>query len=130
MKPTTLVQLDYIILPCRSISTARAFYLNVVGLRLVEDHPEWVRFDCGATFLALRPRGKWLMWNDKDVPKQSVSVQLAFQVQYDAVDRWHSYLLREEVIIVEGPVDQDFGHRTLFFRDPDYNVIEIFAVID
>lgn len=130
MRPTALVQLDYVVLPCRSTSVARAFYLNVVGLRLVEDLPEWVRFDCGATFLTLRPRGKWLTWNDKDVPEQSVCVQLAFQVQYDAVDRWHSYLLREGVVIVEGPVDQDFGHRTLFFRDPDYNVIEIFSVID
>ena len=27
------------------------------------------------------------------------------------------------------PTDRPFGHRTLFFRDPDGNVIEIFAEI-
>jgi hypothetical protein len=27
------------------------------------------------------------------------------------------------------PTDQPFGHRTLFFRDPDGNVLEIYAEI-
>jgi catechol 2,3-dioxygenase-like lactoylglutathione lyase family enzyme len=31
------------------------------------------------------------------------------------------------VAIVSGPTDQDWGHRTLFFRDPDGNVLEIYA---
>ncbi len=31
--------------------------------------------------------------------------------------------------IVDGRTDQPFGHRTLFFRDPDGNVLEIYAEI-
>jgi catechol-2,3-dioxygenase len=33
------------------------------------------------------------------------------------------------VNIVSGPTDHAFGHRTLFFRDPDGNVLEIYAEI-
>jgi catechol 2,3-dioxygenase-like lactoylglutathione lyase family enzyme len=33
------------------------------------------------------------------------------------------------VAIVSPPTDQPFGHRTLFFRDPDGNVLEIYAEI-
>jgi catechol 2,3-dioxygenase-like lactoylglutathione lyase family enzyme len=34
------------------------------------------------------------------------------------------------VQLISGPTDHDFGHRTLFFRDPDGNVLEIHAEID
>jgi catechol 2,3-dioxygenase-like lactoylglutathione lyase family enzyme len=36
-------------------------------------------------------------------------------------------LLEKEVDIIEPPKDQEFGHRTVFFRDPEGNIIEIFA---
>ena len=39
-------------------------------------------------------------------------------------------MLKERgVEIIAGPTDQPFGHRTLFFRDPDGNVLEIYAEI-
>lgn len=129
MSPRPLAQIDYVILPCRDLAAARAFYLNVLGLPLVEDHPVWVRFDLGGRCLVLRPRGRWLSWHDGAVPERSASVQLAFRVDYEDVDRWYAHLRRAKAEVIEGPSDQDFGHRTLFVRDPDANVIEIFAEI-
>jgi lactoylglutathione lyase len=38
-------------------------------------------------------------------------------------------LLERGVKILAGPADQPWGHRTLFFRDPDGNVLEIYAEI-
>jgi lactoylglutathione lyase len=32
-------------------------------------------------------------------------------------------------IYTDAPTDQPFGHRTLFFRDPDGNLLEMFADI-
>jgi len=127
MVPSPLHRVDYVILPCRDLKAARSFYLDILGLRLVEDHEVWVRFDIGGTFLTLRPRGKWLAWQDGEIPQQTAGVQLAFRVEYDEVDRWYNHLLRRQVTIVEEPVDQAFGHRTLFFRDTEQNIIEIFA---
>jgi lactoylglutathione lyase len=31
--------------------------------------------------------------------------------------------------LISPPTDQVFGHRTLFFRDPDGNLLEVFADI-
>lgn len=42
----------------------------------------------------------------------------------------HRTLATRGVQLTSGPTDHDFGHRTLFFRDPDGNVLEIHAEID
>ena len=38
-------------------------------------------------------------------------------------------LVAAGVPLVAPPEDQPWGHRTLFFRDPDGNVLEIYADI-
>ena len=38
-------------------------------------------------------------------------------------------LVRQGVALVSPPTDQAFGHRTLFFRDPDGNLLEVYAEI-
>jgi catechol 2,3-dioxygenase-like lactoylglutathione lyase family enzyme len=54
-------------------------------------------------------------------------VQLAFRVAPAQVDRCAEELAAAGVTIESPPTDQPWGHRTLFFRDPDGNVLEIFA---
>ena len=51
-------------------------------------------------------------------------MQLAFCVGYDEVDHSHAELIEKGADIIESPKDQHFGHRTLFFRDPEGNVLE------
>ena len=38
-------------------------------------------------------------------------------------------LLEKQVEILEPPRDWSYGHRTLFFRDPEGNILEIYADI-
>jgi lactoylglutathione lyase len=56
-------------------------------------------------------------------------VQLAFRVAPPEVERWYAELLEKKVEILELPRDRDYGHRTLFFKDPDGNILEIYADI-
>jgi len=56
-------------------------------------------------------------------------VQLAFRVAPGEMAQCAAVLKERGVHFVEGPTDQPFGHRTLFFRDPDGNVLEIYAEI-
>jgi catechol 2,3-dioxygenase-like lactoylglutathione lyase family enzyme len=45
------------------------------------------------------------------------------------VDQCADELVRQGVNLLSPPTDQVFGHRTLFFRDPDGNLLEVFADI-
>jgi len=56
-------------------------------------------------------------------------VQLAFHVAPSEVERWYFELLEKKVEILEPPRDRDYGHRTLFFKDPEGNILEIYADI-
>ena len=120
---------DYVILPCDDVAAARAFYRDVMGFPLEEDHPEWLRFRIGTSFLTLRPRGPWLCWDDGALSSGVAAVQLAFRVSLDEVLTCHQELVEKGIEILDPPKDQSFGHRTLFFRDPEGNVLEIFAEI-
>jgi len=39
----------------------------------------------------------------------------------------HQELLENSVEVLEPPTDQSFGHRTLYFKDPEGNILEIYA---
>ncbi len=39
-------------------------------------------------------------------------------------------LMRRGIALVSPPTDRAFGHRTLFFRDPDRNLLEVFGDIE
>ena len=45
------------------------------------------------------------------------------------VDACAEELQAAKVKIIGEPTDQPWGHRTLFFRDPDNNILEIYADI-
>jgi catechol 2,3-dioxygenase-like lactoylglutathione lyase family enzyme len=120
--------LDYTVLLCSKMEETRAFYRDVMQFPIETDRKNWVSFRVGASLLTLRPRGVWSVCDDgKSVPG-SAAVQLAFRVPPPAVDACHTELVARGVPILRGPTDlPDWRHRTLFFRDPEDNIIEIYA---
>ena len=85
------------------------------------------RVQLGGNTLALaRPS---LTAKDAPTPAGSASLQPAFKVATPDVDRCAAELVRQGVDIVSPPTDRPFGHRTLFFRDPDGNLLEVYAEI-
>jgi catechol 2,3-dioxygenase-like lactoylglutathione lyase family enzyme len=56
-------------------------------------------------------------------------VQLAFKVEPEEVYPCYAELVERQVEILDPPRDWDYGHRTLFFRDPEGNILEIYAEI-
>jgi glyoxylase I family protein len=122
-----ITNLDYTILLCNKMDETRAFYRDVMKFPIETDQNNWCSFRVGAALLTLRPRG-WSHFEDgKSVPG-SAAVQLAFRVPPPAVDACHTELIARGVPILRGPTDlPDWRHRTLFFRDPEDNIIEIYA---
>jgi len=123
--PATLHTLDYVILLCEDLARMKAFYHGMLGFPVERDWEDWVEMRAGAVLLTLRRRGR-----PYDGPgTHGAAVQLAFRVAPADVDAWHAQLLQKGVQILEPPRDQDYGHRTLFFKDPEGNILEIYAEI-
>ena len=121
---------DYVVLLCERMAETRAFYGDIMGFGLVHDAEHWVSFRVGTTLLTLKPRGPSLAWVDGPKVAGSADVQLAFRVPPPAVEEAHAELVAEGVEILQGPSDLPaWRHRTLFFRDPEGNVIEIYAEV-
>ncbi len=119
-------QLDYTVIFARDMLKMRAFYEEVMGfpvLRTLND--SWIDFGVGSNRLALTVYG--LMWNDEPPKEGALSLQLAFRVPPGDVEKCARALEAKSVRILSPVTDQPWGHRTVFFRDPDGNVLEIYA---
>ncbi|HEY7251757.1 MAG TPA: VOC family protein [Methylomirabilota bacterium] len=120
--------LDYTIIFARQMKAMREFYGTTLGFPLHRElSPRWIEFRVGSNLLALRERGG--VFDDPPPPVGVHSLQLAFRVAPGEVAGCAAVLRERGVTIISGPTDQPFGHRTLFFRDPDGNALEIYAEI-
>lgn len=120
--------LDYTVILCSRMAQTRAFYRDIMQFPIEVDLENWVSFRVGAALLALRPRGVWSVCDDGKTLPGSAAVQLAFRVAPPAVDACHAELVAKGVPILREPTDlSNWRHRTLFFRDPEDNIIEIYA---
>jgi catechol 2,3-dioxygenase-like lactoylglutathione lyase family enzyme len=118
--------IDYTVIFVRDMAAMRRFYEEILGFQLSRElSPGWIEYRVGGNTLALaRPS---LTEADAPMPTGSASLQLAFKVSIPEVDRCADELVRQGVDLLAPPTDQAFGHRTLFFRDPDGNLLEVFA---
>jgi catechol 2,3-dioxygenase-like lactoylglutathione lyase family enzyme len=120
--------LDYTVIFARQMAAMRDFYGTTLGFPLHRElSPRWVEFRVGSNLLALTERGG--LFDDPLPPVGVLSLQLAFRVAPGEVAGCAEALRESGVEIISGPTDRPFGHRTLFFRDPDGNVLEIYAEI-
>ena len=110
------------------MAAMRRFYEHVLGFPpLRELSPGWIEYRLGGNTLALARPSRTAA--DAPTPNGSASLQLAFKVSVADVDRCADELVRQGVGLLSPPTDQTFGHRTLFFRDPDGNLLEVYAEI-
>ena len=120
--------LDYTILFARNWAAMRKFYAEVMRFDVYHELADnWIEFRVGGNILALAKPG--LIVPDQPPPTGAASVQLAFRVRKEEVDAIEAALRADGVTIVSPATDQRWGHRTMFFRDTDGNLLEIYADI-
>jgi lactoylglutathione lyase len=121
--------LDYTILFARDMARMRRFYAETMRFELYFEllNGAWVEFRVGGNILTLCKPG--LVIPDETLPIGTASTHLAFRVRREEVDAAEEALRAEGVPIVSPSTDQPWPHRTLFFRDPDGNLLEIYADI-
>ena len=120
--------MDYVIVLCDDLEKMEQFYTDIFGFQIEDKEPgKWVGFRVGTLFLGLRPRGR--RYDGPNIPDESAAVQLSFRVPPEDVDIAYQILQGKGVEVIEAPTNQDWCHRTLFFADPENNIIEIYADI-
>ena len=120
--------IDYTVIFVRDMATMRRFYEGILGFPLLRElSPGWIEYRVGDNTLVLARPSRTAA--DVPTPNGSASLQLAFKVSAFEVDQCADELVRQGVGLLSPPTDQVFGHRTLFFRDPDGNLLEVFADI-
>lgn len=107
------------ILVCSNLARSRAFYRDVLELRVNADaSPDWVDFDLGeGQRLGLHPASETLA-------VRPGSLQLGFQVEN--VDAFITDARTTGVRVLQDPYDQSFG-RVAVIADPDGYVIQVFS---
>jgi catechol 2,3-dioxygenase-like lactoylglutathione lyase family enzyme len=120
--------IDYTVVFVRDMVAMRRFYEDVLCLSVARElSANWIEYRLGNNTLALAKPG--LTAADAPTPAGSASLQLAFRVSAAEVDQCAGELAQKGVDLVSPPTDRAFGHRTLFFRDPDGNLLEMYAEI-
>jgi len=120
--------IDYTVIFARDMTAMRRFYEQVLCFPLLRElSPGWIEYRIGGNTLALARPSRTA--TDAPMPAGGASLQLAFKVSPPEVDQCADELARHGVVLVSPPTNQSFGHRTLFFRDPDGNLLEVYAEI-
>jgi catechol 2,3-dioxygenase-like lactoylglutathione lyase family enzyme len=124
----SIVNIDYTVIHAWDLPALRDFYEGVLGFRLERMLSErWFEYRLGSTVLVLTTAGG--RYADSPTPAGAASLQLAFRVPPEAVAECARELEARGVVLTSPLTDHAFGHRTIFFRDPDGNVLEIYAEI-
>jgi len=121
-------ELSYAIVLCDDMDRMKAFYQDLFSFAVEVETDTSLSFRAGPTVsLALRKRERH--YDGRGSGPQSPGVQLAFRVEPDEVSKCYEQLVEKGVTILDPPADQPRGHRTVYFADPEGNILEVYAEI-
>lgn len=127
MLPNRAEQLQYVIILCDDLDGMKVFYRDIMGFPIEKKNETAYTVSAGTLTLALRKRTR--DYDGHSAGPESPGVQLAFLVSVEEVDMYHSQLVENGVSILDSPKDQSWGHRTIYFSDPEGNILEFYADI-
>ena len=120
-------ELTYAIVLCEDMDLMKAFYRELLPFPVVSESATSMAMDAGGVLLGLRLRER--DYDGRGGGSESPGVQLAFLVSPEDVEVCHRQLVDRGIEILEPPTDQPRGHRTVYFSDPEGNVLEVYAEI-
>lgn len=116
--------LTHFTIPVTDLKRAKDFYINTIGFDFVRENPHMVFCRCQDDFFVLT-------YSENPVdpnPGDQHDIHTAFYVEPQEYDRAKAYLKEKGVKIIkeeERHGDATFTGRSLYFLDPDRNVIEL-----
>jgi catechol 2,3-dioxygenase-like lactoylglutathione lyase family enzyme len=111
----------------RDLPTARSFYGDVFGLKLIFEDESSAVFDFGNTMINLLAIGEApeLVAPATVVAGGADGVRSLLTIWVDDVEALCADLQQRGAVLVNGPIDRVWGKRTAAFADPDGNIWEI-----
>ncbi|MEP6658441.1 MAG: VOC family protein [Acidimicrobiales bacterium] len=108
------------------LARSKSFYQDVFGLRVVYEDDESAVFDFGNTLINLLaiPAARELM-DPVAVASRDAGSRVLLTIWVDDADAGCAELDRHGVVLLNGPIDREWGKRTASFSDPDGNIWEI-----
>jgi catechol 2,3-dioxygenase-like lactoylglutathione lyase family enzyme len=124
---TARLQLTYVIILCEDLDRMKAFYRDLFAFAVDSESDTSLALRAGSVLLGLRKRTRG--YDGSGLRTELPGVQIAFLVSPAEVDLCYDQLVAKGVQILEPPTDQPRGHRTVYFADPEGNMLEIYAEI-
>jgi len=124
---TSVQQLSYVIILCDNINRMKTFYRDLFSFTVDSETDESLALRVGSVLLGLRKRMR--NYDGRSGGPESPGLQLAFLVSPAEVDECYQTLMDRGVQILDPPTDQPRGHRTVYFADPEGNILEVYAEI-
>jgi catechol 2,3-dioxygenase-like lactoylglutathione lyase family enzyme len=121
--------LDHLVLTCVDVEATKRFYVDVLQMRFETFGDERIAFRFGNQKINVHVRGR------EYEPKAHIPAPGALDLCFIAstpLDRVIERLKQMDVPIIEGPVERTGAThklRSVYLRDPDYNLIEISELI-
>ena len=107
----------------RDVAASKAFYTSVLGLRIVEDHGHFVRFETGFA-IHDGTRLEKTIWGISSTTTDYGHRDVLLYFEEENLDALFERIVSRIELI--HPIEtQDWGQRVFRFYDPDGHVIEI-----
>jgi len=123
----TIQQLTYAIVLCDDMDRMKAFYKDLFSFPIETETDTSLSFRAGSVLIGLRKRTR--EYDGRGGGPESPGLQLAFRVSPAEVNQCYDELVEKGVTILDPPNDQPRGHRTVYFSDPEGNILEVYAEI-
>jgi uncharacterized glyoxalase superfamily protein PhnB len=108
------------------VASLRDFYAGILELKPDPDFPEYAEFDIGGGGLALFD----VKYHDKVAPGSAAAGEnrcSMIEIEVEDVDREYRRLKRRVKDWVKPPTTQPWGSRSIYFRDPEGNLVNFFS---
>jgi catechol 2,3-dioxygenase-like lactoylglutathione lyase family enzyme len=122
MRPSRIFET---VLYAEDLAAAEQFYRDAMGLEVIGRSDLIVVFRCGGgVLLIFDPRKSGVP--GRDVPSHGSSGvgHIAFAVKPEELNAWREQL-REAGVPIELEMDWEEGGRSIYFRDPAGNIVEL-----
>ena len=122
MRPTRIFET---VLYAEDLAAAERFYRDAIGLEVIGRGDLCVVFRCGGgVLLIFDPRKSAALGRDVPAHGTSGAGHVAFAAKPEELEAWREQL-RQSGISIEQEVDWPEGGRSIYFRDPAGNVVEL-----